>query len=200
MSTPSSPLVDDNAAASTTVYAVRSISWDQATLPNGTVIPQGVIFADAVLEERHDDETIITENPVEIGSVTNDHAYDLPQELELTYVWSPSGPHSDGQPSFLNSMYDQFLTLKQAKVLVNVVTGKRQYENMLIKLISETTDKDTENILMLRLALRQLLLTYTQTVSVSQAAQQTLPQKTMPTLNGGAVSLQPAPNFNSGGS
>ena len=71
MSTPANPLTaDDNAAASATVYAVRSISWDKTTLPNGAVVPQGVIFADAVLEERHDDETIISENQVEIGSVT----------------------------------------------------------------------------------------------------------------------------------
>jgi DNA-binding CsgD family transcriptional regulator len=199
MSTPSSPIVDDNAAVSVTSYAARSISWDQTTLQNGTVIPAGVIFPDAALEERHDDESVITENPVEAGSVTNDHMYDLQEELELTYVWSPSGPKQRSDPSFLNSMYEQVLTLKQAKVLVTVVTGKRQYDNMAIQRISETTDRDTENILMLRIGLRQLLITFTQTVAVSQAAQQTMPQKTMPTQNGGAASLQPAPSFNTGG-
>ena len=201
MSTPSSPLVDDSAAASTTVYAVRSISWDQTTLPNGTVIPQGVIFADAVLEERHDDDSIITENPVEIGSVTNDHAYDLPQELELTYVFSPASHYAQDDPSFLNNVYDTFLTLKQAKVMLNIVTGKRSYENMLVKSLSVTTDKDTENVLMLRAALRQLLLTYTQTVTIgaTPATQQTLPEKTMPIINEGAVNLQSAQNFNDSG-
>lgn len=197
MSTPSSPIVDDN-AASVTVYASRSISWDQKTLQNGTVIPSGVIFADAVLEERHDDESIITENPVEIGSVTSDHAYDLPSELELTYCWAAASQQAKGDPSFLSTMYEQMLTLKQAKILLNVVTGKRSYQNMLIKSISEVTDKDTEYVLMLRVALRELPLTFTRTVSISSASQQSQPAKTMPTINGGAASLQPAQNFNAG--
>ncbi len=195
MSTPSSAIVDDN-AANATVYAARSVSWDKTTLSNGTVIPAGVIFADAVLEERHDDESVITENPVEDGSTTNDHAYDLQQECELTYVWSPSGSHSDGQPSYLDNVYKQFLTLKQAKILLHVVTGKRTYDNMLVKHIGEVTDKDTENILMLRISLRELLLTFTQTVSISSANQQSMPEKTAPTINSGSASLQPGNNFN----
>jgi hypothetical protein len=52
--------------------------------------------------------------------------------------------------------------------------------------------------LMLRLLLRQAILALTQTVSISSSAQQSLPQKTMPTLNGGAVSLQPGTNYNPG--
>ena len=185
-------------AGSPTTSFVRSISWATTTLTNGYTFQGGTIQADAVVEERHDDESVITENPVENGSVTNEHAYDLSQELELTYVWSAGSPQAQGQVSFLNSMYGKFLNLKQAKIFLAVVTGKRMYRNMLIKGISETTDKETENILMLRITLKQLLLADTQTLAISSAAQMTIPQKTMPTVNGGTVSLQPAPNFNPG--
>jgi hypothetical protein len=185
------------AAGSVTVYASRSISWDTTTLPSGATFPGGVLFADAVLEERHDDESVMTENPVEYGSVMTDHAFDLPQELELTYVWD-SVKQSGGQPGFLETQYRKVLDLKQAKVLLNVVTGKRQYQNMLLKGVSEITDKDTENVLMLRLVLKQAILALTQTVSISSSAQQSLPQKTMPILNGGSVSLQPGTNYNPG--
>lgn len=204
MSTPSSPIVDDN-AASVVVYASRSIAWSQTTLPanadgSANVFPGGLIVADAVLEERHDDDSIITENPVESGSVTNDHAYDLPRELELTYAWAASSPKANGDPSFLNNMYAQFLSLKQAKILCNIVTGKdATYQNMLIKSLSIMTDKDTENILMVRVAFRQLLLTFTQTISIAPASQQSMANKTSPTVNGGAASLQPAPNYTYGG-
>jgi hypothetical protein len=180
----------------TPVAVVRAITWVTTTLPNGTVIQGGTITADAVIEERSDDESVITENPVENGSVTNDHAYDLPQELELTYAWSAGSSQANGQISFLNSMYQQVLTLKQGKVLLAVVTGKRFYQNLLIKGISQTTDKDTENILVLRIALKQLLLTTTQTVTIASASQQAMPQKTMPTQNVGVLGLQPASNFN----
>jgi len=176
----------------------RNISWATTTLSNGTTVQGGTIIADAVIEERSDDETVITENPVEFGSVTNDHAYDLPQELELTYAWAGGSSQAQGQSSFLNTTYAKLLNLKQAKILLSVVTGKRQYQNMLIKGLSQTTDKDTENILLIRITLKQLLLTMTQTVSISSAAQQSMPQKTMPTINGGTVALQPGSNYNPG--
>jgi hypothetical protein len=184
--------------AGTQTSLTRNISWSTTTLPNGTTIQGGSIIADAVPEERSDDETVITENPVENGSVTNDHAFDLPQQLEITYAWAAGSPQGNGQASFLNAMYQQFLTLKQAKVILSVETGRRAYQNMLIKGLSVTTDEHTENVLLIRITLKQLLLTITQTVTVSSAAQQSLPQKTMPTINGGNVSLQPAPNFNFG--
>jgi hypothetical protein len=183
--------------ASVTVYASRSISWDTVTLPSGATFPGGVLIADTVMEERADDDSVITENPVEIGSVVNDHAFDTPQELELIYVWD-AVKQAGGQPGFLETTYQKVRDLKRAKIIVNCVTGKAQYQNLLIKGISNVTDRETENILVLRLTLKQLLLTLTQTVIISTAAQQSMPQKTMPTVNGGSVSLQPGQNYNSG--
>jgi hypothetical protein len=184
-------------AVSATVYASRSISWDTTTLPSGATFEGGVIFPDAVMEERHDDDSVITDNPVETGSVINDHAYDLPQDLEIVAVWD-SVKQASGQVGFLETMYQKVLDIKQAKILLNVVTGKRSYQNLLLKGISEITDKDSENVLMLRLSFKQVLLTYTTTVSVSSAAQQSIPQKTMPTINNGIVHLGTATNYNAG--
>jgi hypothetical protein len=177
---------------------VRKINWVTTKLSNGTTIPGGQLIADAVLEERHDDESIITENPVELGSVTNDHAYDLPQDLDLVYVWSAASPQAGGQTSFLNQTYAQLLTLKQAKILLGIVTGKRAYQNMLIKGLSEITNGETENVLQIRISVRQLILVIVQTVNVSSSAQQAIPAKTMPLQNSGNSALAPATNFNSG--
>lgn len=185
--------------ASAVVYGSRSISWDTVTLPSGTVFKGGVIFPDVVLEERHDDDSVISENPLEIGTVMTDNAFDTPQELELLYLWAAASKQANGDPNFLQTMYQRFLDLKQAKIVVNVVTGKRVYPQMLIKGISEITDLDHENVLMLRIVLRQPIFTYTQTVTISPAAQQALPQKTAPTINGGTVNLQPGTNYNPGG-
>jgi hypothetical protein len=190
-----------------TIIPVRFISWVLPPSPPNPqpsgVPPSGTITADSVIEERYDDESIITENPVETGSITSDHAYDLPQELDVTYAWSAASPQAGGQSSFLNQLYDQVLALKQGKVLLTVSTGRRLYQNLLIKSISTISDRDTENILQLRLSLRQLILTTTQTVTTgqanqTQASQQLIPAKTMPTQNSGTVSLAPATNFNSG--
>jgi hypothetical protein len=186
------------------VIPSRFISW---VLPTNTQVagvpPSGTIVGDSVIEERYDDESIITENPVETGSVSNDHAYDLPQELDVTYVWSAASPQGNGQLSFLNGMYTQFLALKTGKVLLTVSTGRRLYQNMLIKAISTISDRDTENILNLRLSLRQLILVSTQVLTSgqanqTQASQQIIPAKTMPVLNGGTQSLAPGSSFNAG--
>lgn len=186
-----------------TIIPLRMITWSDTPIGNGssaTTFPAGQIVADSVIEERSADELVITENPVEQGSVINDHAYDLPQDLDLVYVWASGSPQAQQQQTFLQDTYQQVLSLKQAKILVSVFTGKRQYQNMLIKGISLTTDKDTENILELHLTFKQILLAITSTVNTSStsAAQQSIPAKTMPTINGGTQSLQPAPNYNSG--
>jgi hypothetical protein len=188
--------------AATPITRIRMISWSTTTLPNGTVIQAGMIVPDASVEERHDDDSVITENPVENGSVVNDHAYDTPQELELTYAWAAGSPQANGNFSFLNQMYAMLLTLKQAKVLLNIVTGKRQYQNVLIKSLSETTDKDTENVLLIRIGIRQLLLAVTQTVLVPLASQQSIAMQkkgsTLPTIHMGTVNPVPGTNFNTG--
>jgi Dit-like tail protein len=185
------------AATAVTVYASRSISWDTTTLPSGATFQGGVLFPDTVMEERCDDDSVITENPVEVGTVNNDHAYDLAQDLEVVAVWDPV-KQANGQPGFLDTTYEQLRNLKQAKIFLNVVTGKRAYQNLLLKNISVINDADTENILMARLTFKQLILALTQTVTISSAAQQANPQQTAPTINNGNLSLQPGTNYNSG--
>lgn len=180
---------------------VRSISWDTQTLADGSTYQAGSLTPDVVLEERHDDQTVITENPVESGSMTSDHAYEQPSECEVCWVWSPSGGplFSLRSRSFILEQYKKLLELKSKHVLLSVITGKRSYLDMLIQGISEVTDEKTENLLSVRIFLRQIIYTRTQAVSViGSAANQKFPERTSPTVNGGTVSLQPASNFNTG--
>ncbi|MFP5276987.1 MAG: phage baseplate protein [Acidobacteriota bacterium] len=186
-------------STSATVYARRSISWDTVKLASGATFAAGVIFPDAVLEERLDDDSVISENPVEIGTVNNDNQFDTPQEVEILCTWSPASQQANGQAGFLDSIYQKVLALKQAKINLFVVTGKRQYQNMRIKGISNITDKDSENVLTLRITFRQMLFALTETVSIPPAAQQAQPQKTAPVSNSGSVPLLPGSNYNTGG-
>jgi len=181
------------------IRPVRNINWQAQTSPSGSSFPAGTIFADAVVEERSDDENVITENPVENGSVSSDHAYNMPALLELTYAWAPASSQNSSQdPNFLNTIYQQLLNLKKGRILFSVLTGKRQYQNMLVKHLSQTTNKDTENVLLVRMVCQELILAVTQTVTISSSAQQALPQKTSPTINSGTQNLGPAKNFNTG--
>lgn len=181
----------------------RGMSYPQGSVVNGAFVASGttgVIAADAVLTERHQDVSVITEHPVEQGSVISDHIYALPARLELLYTWSPASKFNTSQdPSFLNSLYSTLLTLKANGTLFRVVTGKRTYENMSIEAIAETTDKETENVLTLTLELKEILMAVTSQTTISAMSQQSIPTKTAPIIPQGNVSLINGPNYNPGG-
>ena len=153
--------------------------------------------ADAVVEEQHSDELIITEHPVEQGSVIADHAYKLPSRVVLTYVWSGGGGQNITQSNtFLTDIYAQLLQLQVDRTLFQVFTGKRVYDNMLLKELGVDTDKRTENILHVRAHCQEILLSTTQLVSINgDAAAMLFPSLTAPILNQGTQNLNPAPNF-----
>lgn len=52
------------------------------------------IIAQAVIEEVHDDELVITEHPIEQGAAISDHSYKRPAEVVISCGWSnsPSNP------------------------------------------------------------------------------------------------------------
>lgn len=156
------------------------------------------LIADAVIEEAHNDEMVMTDQPVQAGAAITDHAYKLPSELNLTYAWTlGSSQNSTQDLAFLKTIYQTFLGLQANRTLVTVYTGKRNYTSMLVRTLSETTDKQNENSMTLRVGLREVLIA---TVSTTQGgapmAQQSIPQKTSPTVDQGTQSLQTAPNFN----
>lgn len=158
------------------------------------------IQADAVLEEIHQDNLTITDHPVEQGATISDHAYKLPSEIILSYVWQTASPQNilsgNFDVSFLNSIYQQLLQLQSNRTLFDVFTGKRRYHNMLISALSVTTDRFTENVLSIRITCREIIVATTQLVQLPTSGTQASPNKTAPIVNQGFVSLGPAPNFN----
>src|ERR1017187_10423808 len=131
------------------------------------------LVPDITIEEQHQDQYVITDHPVEgdgtaSGTVVSDHAYKLPSEVIVTYAWAPSGPlNSESSPTFLNDLYAQILAIGDTFTLFSVYTGKRVYDNMLIGSVTTTTDKETENILLIRILCRQINLATVTTVSIS---------------------------------
>jgi hypothetical protein len=179
------------------------------TIQLTSALQETVIEADAVVEEDSDDEMVVTDHPVEVGATISDHAYSLPAQLGLIYAWSlGSNQNTNVDPEtgavskdsdFLKKIYQQLLSLKAGKVLCTVNTGKRVYQNMLIIRLSQKTDKENENSLTVRVGLKEILMATTQAVPLTSAAVQAFPQNTAPTVNQGAVSLQPGTNFNPAG-
>jgi len=91
--------------------------------------------------------------------------------------------------SQMNSIYIQLLLVQLNSVICGIITGRRSYNNMIIKSISLENDFRTENALFLTIVLRKVILVDTQVVTISNASK--------PALNapaqGGTSSLAPSP-------
>lgn len=101
--------------------------------------------------------------------------------------------------SQVKRLYQQLLQLQESRSLFDVLTGKRQYTNMLLKSLSVDTDRDSENILMVVATCRQVIIVATQVVSVSNDPEvQQNPEKTTPIQNQGSQQLKTGDSFSFG--
>jgi hypothetical protein len=81
-------------------------------------------------------------------------------------------------------IYADFLTGQANKVLFDVFTGKRAYKNMLIESLNTTTDKKSENALVITVTFRQVLIVATRSVTLPlNTSALRLPQRTLPAID-----------------
>jgi hypothetical protein len=153
-------------------------------------------FVDQVtFEEKHHDELEVTDHPIAQGAPITDHAFKRPAELTVKIGWSESGSPKGSTltPNDLSNIYDALLTGQANRVLYVAVTGKRIYNNMIIKSIALETDKVTEHVLMITLSLKQVIVVGTpQAVTIVSAppSNQRFPQVTQPVTQRGTLQAQ----------
>lgn len=156
----------------------------------------GSFSAYVTLDEKHHDELVITDHPVEQGASISDHAYKKPAEVTLTLAWSNSSLSSVTSMQFGNyaaSAYKQLIALQASRMPFDLSTGKRRYKNMLITSISVTTDAKTENSLVATIHCREVIIVQTATTQLQQLApseNHAMPQKTAPVQNAGVKQPQ----------
>lgn len=145
----------------------------------------GGIIPDIVIEETGTDILKITDHPVEIGASITDHSYKMPVERIMRIGCSDSSPGGfEGRSA---AIYAMLIALQGSREPFDVSTGKRFYRNMLLSILSETTDHTTEHALIATVALREVILTYTQMGSTNN---QQNPSQTSNPSNRGEVSPQ----------
>lgn len=156
------------------------------------------LFADVTLEEKHKDELEITEHPTEVGAPIADHAYKLPSELSIKVGWSESAGRLNSmvgdtilsEDLGLVAIYEALQTLQDQRVKLIVSTGKRLYTNMMIKVLECTTDPETENVLMIDMTLRKIMIVNTSETTVLIDNQAT-PEATAQVQDAGTVQKEP---------
>src|SRR5207249_4724075 len=106
----------------------------------------GEVVADITIEEEGSDEVIVTEHPVE-NTVINDHSYKRPARVILHIGFSNSSAAAGGDPNYSKNMYMKLLDLQTGKDLISIKTGKRDYDNMVLTLVVQSTDQESEHAL-----------------------------------------------------
>lgn len=139
----------------------------------------GIIIPDVVISEKHSDVLEITEHPVERPTSSGagfvaDHAYRRASELVMEVGFSGGGSLLDmvdtsaiglSIGSGPKEIYSQLLELQRKKEPFDVVTGKRIYTNMLIRVLDVTTDRASENVLMASVTMREVITTQSLTIT-----------------------------------
>jgi hypothetical protein len=132
-------------------------------------IQEGVFFFDAVVEEVHDAEIEITENPVEFGANISDHAFRLPLTLALkgrvsdvsfrfrendpleNSISEENSSRSADAWELLNKIMNSF-----RPVLID--THLKAYDNMAITSLRTTQDVETARVLDVEIMLKEIIV------------------------------------------
>lgn len=179
----------------------------------------GALEAQVVLKETHTDELVITDHPVETGALISDHAYMRPSEVTIEMGWSNSPSNtglisgligavtgtiagvtslfSGNSESQVQQMYKLLVEMQASRIPFEILTGKREYNNMLLQTLRVITDKESENTLVVVAVCRQILMASVEVVTVAAPPEnQANPEITQSPIAKGIKSLVPAPVFN----
>jgi hypothetical protein len=146
----------------------------------------GTIIPDVAIEEIHNDTLRITDHPVETGAAVTDHAFHLPYEVQMRVGFSDSSHQASG---FVKMIYQTMITLQQSREPMNVSTGKRLYQNMLIQSMQVTTDETSEYALNMTVNLREIIITNTQQTAGASPSNQSTPSQTADPSDQGSQTL-----------
>jgi hypothetical protein len=146
----------------------------------------GGIVAQVTIDEQASDDIQITEHPVEQGAPIADHAFKRPSIVTIRAGWSRQYAWDLSAES---GVYGLLLSWQAALLPFDVITGKRNYTNMLIERLQVQTDQHSEFSLMATITCRQVILVSTSTTAAkmksnSDGAQES-PAKTGNEKDGG---------------
>lgn len=134
----------------------------------------GPINVQVVTNENTSDVLTITKQPVQQGASITDHAYKEPTTFSMNVLFKDQNILSAFLATFsgngLSKIYQDLLDLQNSRVPFDIVTPKRIYRNMLFSMLSQTTDKTTENCLSISASFQEVILVSVTTVQVPRSS------------------------------
>lgn len=166
----------------------------------------GIFVPSVVVSEKHSDALEITEHPVEKPTTNSasgfvaDHAFKRPSEVTMECGFSGGGALLDFASDLTatgllgkspQETYQELLRVQSDRIPFDVITGKRVYNNMLIRAIEVTTDKTSEYVLNCTLTLREVIMSQTHSIKVADKADMKDGVSTSAVQNSGTKSTTP---------
>lgn len=123
-----------------------------------------VLYAfDTAGRAQHDQELVITKNPVQTGAAIGDHSYLQPAQLSAE-IWMSDLMQSyvlgqfTGAPSRSVSAYQTLKALQRSSQFLQIATRLDLYNNMLIRSISASDTIDTRYGLVVNVVFEEVIL------------------------------------------
>jgi len=135
------------------------------------------IEVDVAITESHETDCDVTENPVEDGANITDHVQVKPAKLTI------EGLVSDTPIKFLQGLrslfddnrsrktYEELLAIQQAREPISVITGLKQYENMILKTLTIPRSVDTGRALRFSALFQEVRIVESRTIAISSDPQ-----------------------------
>lgn len=149
----------------TTLITQPETAADIELLGFGVPAAKSILF-DATVSEDHERRNLITENPIEDGSVISDHITTLPFALSISGIFTDT-PLSKTIPFFeaLNSeegrarqLWDDLVKVDESNVFFTIITGVKAYKNLLFEELIASRNSP-ESAIRFRARVKQVLIT-----------------------------------------
>jgi hypothetical protein len=155
---------------------------DSVAAPVTLIYQLGSLTFDAWLSEKHTSEIEVTSNPVETGVSISDHCYRKPKGLTIAAAVSDismptaSGDFDDTSTTRSRRAFELLIEQQESctsgdpNALLTVITGLKQYENMICTSITATRDAETARMLSFEAELCEVIMVSTQQVTYTPLA------------------------------
>jgi len=167
-----------------------------AFINNFTMITEiGDIEIDVTLDEEHRFDSMITENPVEDGTVTNDHVVLKPVVLNISGRVTDASLVILGVPKIngAKEAYGELVTLQLQRTPFIVSTGIKVYKNMLLESISFPRDGRDGKSIRFSAVLRELFIIGKNVTDNRTSIQEDVLHSAGKIIDRGVVSKVPVP-------
>lgn len=185
----------------------RPVTWSQSgnSVPALTMTVSGsgsnnqttAYVFDTALDIRHEQDGVITINPVQTGTALNDHFYVTPVRVTAEILMSDSvqsftvGQFASG-PSRSVAAFNLLMSLQSSRTLVSIATRLNMYSNMMIASVRGNEDHETRYGARFTVTFQQILTasveqvqpTFNTNFTYDPNADSTRPQTTSSTLIG----------------